>query len=186
MSASGRPGRAWGWHPLRDEWAARLVADAAVRPGDVVFDIGAGNGALTRPLVAAGAHVIAVELHPGRAQSLRRSFAHDPVVVVECDAADLRLPRGPFRVVASPPYNLSRALLRLLLQPRSSLVAADLVLQRAVVRQYAGDGGTRFRYWSLVAGRPLPRTAFCRPPRVDSRVLVIRRTSRCWRSSSRS
>ena len=64
MSASVRSRRAWGWHPLTDEWAARIVADAAVCPGELVLDIGAGHGALTAKLVERGARVIAVELHP--------------------------------------------------------------------------------------------------------------------------
>jgi 23S rRNA (adenine-N6)-dimethyltransferase len=174
VSASGRPRRAWGWHSLVDEWAARIVADADVRPGQLVFDLGAGHGALTTHLLGAGARVIAVELHPGRAQRLRERFAGANVTVVQADARSLRLPYRPFRVVASPPYGVSSELLRLLLAPRSRLVAADLVLQRAVVRRHAGrhDGPGR---WEVRAGRPLPRRAFRPPPQVDSAVLVVRR-----------
>jgi 23S rRNA (adenine-N6)-dimethyltransferase len=99
------------------------------------------------------------------------------VTVVETDALSLRLPHRSFRVVASPPYAISSQLLGLLLGPRSRLVAADLVLQRAVVRRYtdgrrAGAGGRR---WSLRTGRLLPRQAFRPTPTVDSAVLVIRR-----------
>lgn len=177
MSGSGRSRRAWGWHQLVDPWAARIVADAGVRPGELVVDIGAGRGALTAQLLQAGARVLAVELHPGRTRQLRARFAGAPVTVVEADALSLRLPQRPFRVVASPPYGVSSPLLGLLLAPGSRLVAADLVLQRAVVRRYtqgrrAGAGGRR---WSLRAGRPLPRHAFRPPPKVDSAVLVVRR-----------
>ncbi|MBA9003977.1 rRNA adenine N-6-methyltransferase family protein [Thermomonospora cellulosilytica] len=177
MPASGRSRRAWGWHPLTDEWAARIVAGAGVRPGQLVLDIGAGRGELTAHLVAAGARVIAVELHPGRARALRERFADAPVTVVQTDALALRLPERPFHVVASPPYGISSPLLDMLLAPRSRLVAADLVLPRAVVRRYTegrrADAG-RGR-WILTAGRPLPRRAFRPPPRVDSAVLVVRR-----------
>jgi 23S rRNA (adenine-N6)-dimethyltransferase len=216
-AASGQLGRArasWGWHRLADDWAARVVAAADVRPGELVLDIGAGQGALTRPLIKAGVRVIAVELHPGRAEALRRRFGTvsggtvsggtvsggtvsggtvsggrnddsasgngrassvSGVTVVQADAASLRLPRQPFRVVASPPYGITADLLSLLLGPGSRLVAADLVLQRAAVRKYAER---RVRGCRITQGLAVPRRAFTPPPRVDSAVLVIRRQPR--------
>jgi 23S rRNA (adenine-N6)-dimethyltransferase len=95
--------------------------------------------------------------------------------VVHADAASLRLPSRPFRVVASPPYGITADLLGLLLAPGSRLVAADLVLQRAAVRKYAER---RVRGFSMTQGVALPRRAFRPPPRVDSAVLVIRRQPR--------
>ncbi len=175
----GRSRRAWGWHPLVDAWAGRIVADAGLRPGELAIDIGAGEGALTRHLVEAGARVLAVELHPGRAQRLRERFAGAPVTVIQADALSLRLPHRPFRVIASPPYAISSALLRVLLGPGSRLMAADLVLQRAAVRRHvdrwSAPTGHLHRRWDIRAGRALPRHAFRPAPQVDSAVLVIRR-----------
>ena len=97
------------------------------------------------------------------------------ITVVHADATSIRLPARPFRVVANPPYGISASLLRTLLAPGSRLIAADLVLQRAVVRKYAADPTRTF---NLTAGLMLPRRAFLPPPHVDSAVLVIRRRSR--------
>ncbi|HVH23169.1 MAG TPA: rRNA adenine N-6-methyltransferase family protein, partial [Pseudonocardia sp.] len=99
MSVDGhRSRRSWGWHRLHDEWARRVVAQSAVRAGDLVLDLGAGRGALTGPLVEAGATVLAVELNAGRARRLTDRFAAQPVRVVTADLAELRLPGRPFRV----------------------------------------------------------------------------------------
>lgn len=177
---SGQPARRWGWHPLTDPWAARVVDAAGVRAGELVLDLGAGTGALTRPLLATGARVLAVELHDGRLHGLRRLAADEPrLTVVRADVTDLRLPRRPFRVVANPPYAGASALLQRLLAPGSRLVAADLVLQRQLAERYAAGrapgAGRWLRTHEVAVGTRLPRSAFARRPQVDSVVLRVRR-----------
>jgi len=176
----GRPPArgSWGWHQLDDRWAQRLVDDAGVGRGDLVVDVGAGTGALTAPLLRAGARVIAVEVHPGRAAELRRRFGDD-VVVVRADAADLRLPRRAFHVVANPPFAVTAALLRRLLHPGGRLLGAHLVLQEQAVRRWVAADAPGIARWGahfeLGAGARLPRHAFTPRPRVATRVLTIRR-----------
>ncbi|MGH9121081.1 MAG: rRNA adenine N-6-methyltransferase family protein [Acidimicrobiales bacterium] len=170
--------RPWGWHELAPGWAAGLVADARLPPGALVLDVGAGRGALTAALLGAGARVIAVEAHPGRAAYLRGRFA-ERVVVVSADASDLFLPRRPFHVVSNPPFHISAALLRRLLQPGSRLVSANVLLPSWLVRRWSRTDAPAFARWSQVfeatPGLAVPRGAFRPPPPCDVRALRIER-----------
>ena len=170
--------RQWGWHELHPEWARRLVAAASISAGDLVLDIGAGNGALITPLLAAGAQVIAVELHPERARHLRTKFGSQ-VTVVRQDARDLRLPTRSFAVVASVPYAVTSPLLRRLTQPGSRLTSAHLIVQSQAAVRWASPSAPAASRWSRTfrasVGPVVPRRAFSPPPRVPSRVLVIQR-----------
>lgn len=172
----------WGFHQLTDGWARRLVASSDVGPGDLVVDIGAGTGALTAPLVAAGARVLAVELHPGRARQLRRRFADDPVRVLQVDASDLRLPTRPFRVVANPPFGITTALLRRLLGPRSRLESAHLVVPAHVAARWSsgrGPGAGRWAaHWTADRAAVVPTSAFVPPPPRPAAVLHLDRRRR--------
>ena len=54
--------------------AAPTSWETLVHPGDLVFDVGAGDGTTTDRLVARGARVICVEAHPTRASALRERY----------------------------------------------------------------------------------------------------------------
>ena len=156
-----------------------MVTRAGIGPGDLVVDIGAGDGALTAPLVRAGARVIAIELQPERAAALRTRFAGDDVIVVRADATDLRLPRSPFHVVANPPFATSTAVLRRLLSPGSRLVTARMILPAGVAERWtdrhAPGAGRWSRDYAASIGPRLPRHAFRPPPRVVCAELVFER-----------
>lgn len=150
------------------------MAGSPVTRRDVVCDLGAGLGALTDPLAATGARVIAVELHPLRAATLRRRYAGTRVAVLEQDIAAFTLPGRPYRVVANPPYAGVNALIRRLLAD-PHLLSADLVLAEGAalgVLRRSGRAGRR-----ITLGERLPRSAFVSPPTAPARVLRIRRAT---------
>jgi 23S rRNA (adenine-N6)-dimethyltransferase len=146
------------------------VAGSPVTRHDVVCDLGAGLGALTAPLAATGARVIAIELHHRRADALRQRYAGTRVAVVEMDVREFRFPGHPYRVVANPPYAGINALVRRLLADRH-LLSADLVVAEGTAR------GLLHRSPRVTLGPRLPRSAFGSPPPSDARVLRI------WRDS---
>jgi 23S rRNA (adenine-N6)-dimethyltransferase len=166
----------WGWHRLDSREAARLVAGVDLHAGDLVLDVGAGEGVITAALVGAGAKVVAIELHPARAQFLRDRFAAVPGVrIVQADAADLRLPRQPFRVVANPPFAITTALLRRLLSPGSRLDAAQLMVPAHVAARWAAGRGPHATDWDIRIAARVPRAAFTPPAPGPVSVLAVRR-----------
>ena len=161
MSAAGLTG-ARGQHFIRSaRLAQRIVVDAGVPSGALVFDIGAGFGRLTQPLLETGARVIAVELDPKLARGLARRC---PDARVVCDdALAIPLPRRPFHVVANLPFAITTAMVRRLMASRY-LVRADLV----VARGFALKSGLPVTRW-------LPRDAFMPVPSTDCAVVRLAR-----------
>jgi 23S rRNA (adenine-N6)-dimethyltransferase len=178
-------GPRWGWHQLDSRWARRVVADAGVVPGDLVLDVGAGTGAITRALVEAGARVVAIELHPHRAAYLRNQFDQSEVTVVRADASGLRLPRRPFKVVSNPPFGITTSLVKRLVSPGSCLIRADLLVPWYAAQRWSSEHAPGRGRWdsdlTVHLGRPPPRSAFRPPPPNEVAVLVVVRRDRLRR-----
>ena len=159
-----------------DKPARQLVASANLAPGDLVYDLGAGTGAVTAALLAAGAHVVAVERDPNLALKLRSRFAGRAVRVIEADLRDVRF-TAPFKVVANPPFNVTADLMRRLLTPQGPRTAA-LVLQREAARKYAGARPTAVslaaRPWfEFDISHPFSRHDFVPVPAIEVALLRI-------------
>jgi 23S rRNA (adenine-N6)-dimethyltransferase len=177
-----RPQAGHGRHFLRSAGlAAEIVASAGVREGDLVVEIGAGFGRLTAPLRSAGARVVAVELDPQLAESLRRRYGGGRVTVIEADFLTLTPPAEPYRALGNVPFAITTAILRRLLDdPASQLDRADLIVQDGLVRKRAATRPSTMLslrwqpWWHLHAERYLPAACFDPPPRVGAALLAIR------------
>ena len=175
--------RPHGRHFLRSRaLAAAIVADAGVGAEDLVLDLGAGAGALTRELALRARCVWAVELDSALAGELGRRFAGANVRVVHGDATRLRWPDEPFKVVANVPFDRTTAILRRLLDdPSVALVAAELVVQwelaakRAAVWPSTLTGVSWGAWYRFALGRRLPPCAFTPEPGVAAGVLRVER-----------
>lgn len=167
-------GSRWDWYRLEPEWAELLVDAVGIRRGELVVELGAGDGALTVPLAAAGASVIAVELHPGRAERLRGRVVGLDVRVVERNALDFRYPRRRLRVVANPPFGIASTVIRAALGP-PSVAAIDVLLPRPVAQRWANGSARATRRFRGRVGPAFPRRAFTPEPTLDCRLLQLRR-----------
>ena len=166
----------------------RFVRSLDLRASELVVDLGAGTGALTLPLLDAGAEVWAVERDPVWSKRLRQSLVsgvHASSRVIETDLRRLRLPRTPFRVVANPPFGLTTEILtRLLDAPDEGPDRIDLIVQREVAVKHSRLPPASLRtaawspWWEFHLGQVIDRRAFRPRPRVDAAVLtIVRRQS---------
>jgi 23S rRNA (adenine-N6)-dimethyltransferase len=158
-----------------------LVDGSGAGAGDLVVDIGAGNGLISAALVRRGAQVLAIERDPSLAERLRAKFATWPAVtVVEADVLETPWPAEPFRVVANIPFGITTKILRHLLDS-DVLARADVIVQAEVARKRgtAGRGTLLNACWEpwfeFGTGARIPAAAFRPRPRVDAAILIVTR-----------
>jgi 23S rRNA (adenine-N6)-dimethyltransferase len=170
-----------GQNFLRDSRTARrIVAESGVGGDDLVVELGAGGGMLTRQLARVAGRVVAVEYDPYWVLRLRERFSDDDnVVVVHEDALKVALPEVPFTVVANIPFCTTTSILhRLLDDPIAPPERVYLVVQRQVARKHAKPKPTTLKtlHWSpwyrFSGGMELPADAFHPKPGVAACLMV--------------
>ncbi|OFW77679.1 MAG: ribosomal RNA small subunit methyltransferase A [Actinobacteria bacterium RBG_19FT_COMBO_70_19] len=185
-----RPTKALGQHFLADPNLARaIVADAGVRAGDRVVEVGAGLGSLTVALAAAGARVIAVEFDRTLLPPLREIVAPWPAVrIEEADAMRLdwasALPGDGWKMVSNLPYNVAVPLVVDMLEEVPQIRSYLVMVQREVGERLAAAPGdeaygavsvrVRYRADAQVARR-VPASVFWPRPKVDSVLVRLER-----------
>ncbi len=194
LSARGlRPKRSFGQNFLADQSVARKIAELASEPpGGTVLEIGAGLGALTRPLLERAARVIAVErdrdLIPVLSEELAAEIAAGKLELLEADAkqidpAALLAPGPAPRVLAGNlPYQLTGPLLEQAVHAARAIDRAVFLVQLEVAARLADRPGGQswgalsvFVQAQFAVRRALvvKRGAFHPQPGVDSAVVVL-------------
>lgn len=185
-----RPRKRFGQHFLHERATIeRIVAAVAPQAGERVVEIGPGEGALTRPLLAAAGRLDAVEVDRDLARDLAaRDDWPGTLVLHEGDALSFDFSAladdGPIRLVGNLPYNISTPLLfHLLAQRHAAIADMHFMLQREVVDRLAAAPGSKIygrlsvMIQAYCAVQPLFRIApgaFRPPPAVDSAVVRLK------------
>ena len=168
---------------------ARIAAVPGPLAGETVYEVGPGPGGLTRALLDAGAHVLAVErdrrCRPALAE-LEQEYP-DRLRIIEGDAmrVDERTEAGTSaHVVANLPYNVGTALLLRWLQADWPPWWRSLtcMFQKEVAERVVARAGTEHYGRLSVAAQwraspriamTVNRSAFVPPPKVTSAVVHI-------------
>lgn len=184
--------RSLGQNFLVDEtFIDRIVQEVSPAPGECIFEIGPGRGAITERLLAAGARVIAIELDRILAPRLREQFGTaSDLHVLESDALEtdfLELSKNycegrPVKLVANLPYYISTAILQRLIEQRAAFTELVLMFQREVVDRITAPPGSSDRGFLTVMSEAflnaerlfdVPPGAFRPQPKVWSSVVRL-------------
>ena len=165
-----------------------IVRDAELGPGDVVLEVGAGEGVLTRRLAERAAHVHAVEIDRRLAASLAEVEAMPEVELHWGDAMRLDLALfepTPNAMVANLPYSVATPVLLRTIEQLPTLERWTVMVQREIAdRLRAAPGSRTYGSPSVIAQlacevsllRKVDPAVFRPRPRVDSAILSLRRT----------
>lgn len=187
--------KALGQHFLADEFLlADIAAACRLGPADTVLEIGAGPGGLTEELARRAAHVVAVELdeelvtltrdrlgerYPGLCMVAADVLDHTPgELLAECGAA------APYIATGNLPYYITQPVVRRLIEADPPPERIVVLVQREVAHRMVGGPGHESVlslaircYGEASLLFDVPATAFWPPPRVQSAVVRIERST---------
>jgi len=178
----------FGQHFLHDpSIIGRIVSAIAIKPGEIIVEIGPGLGALTKPLLAHAQHLHVVELDRDLARRLAVAFQDRNLHLHTADAltfdfAALAEIDRPLRIVGNLPYNISTPLLFHLLAQSRHIRDMHFMFQREVANRItASPGGAHYGRLSVMTQWhcrteklfDVGAGAFAPPPRVTSSVVRL-------------
>lgn len=173
------PKKHWGQNFLRNRGAVeKIIAAIEPRPGEVIVEIGPGEGVLTEKLVELGNELTAIEIDPDLTAGLRNRFGD---IIINDDALTAPLPTRPFRAVGNLPYNVGTPILRRVIADpnfrRGVFMLQKEVAERLVARPSDEQYGYLTLYRQLFATARILLTldprSFHPAPKVRSAVVVL-------------
>jgi len=174
-----------GQHFLIDEEVLEDIVSAGnVGPQDMVVEIGAGLGILTKELLKKAKNVMTIELDSRLLPLLDLYVGEvrtdDNLEVIQGNALQVPFPTVPYKIVANIPYHITSPLMRhAFLESDVRPTSLTLLIQREVAEKIC-DEEDRSLLGIIVAFfgksrivRHVPPKCFLPPPAVDSSVLHI-------------
>ena len=168
----------------------KIVQAIAPRPGDVIVEIGPGQGALTFPLLKKHGEITAIEFDRDLHAPLQAAAqAHGVLHLIEGDvlgvdftalAAARGDAQGQIRLAGNLPYNLSSPILFHALDHAAAIRDMHFMLQKEVVERMAAGPGSKVygrlsvmlqAYCTVTPLFVVPPGAFRPAPKVDSAVV---------------
>lgn len=176
-----RPKKKWGQNFLRNRGAvARIVEAVQPEAGEVIVEIGPGEGILTEGLAAMPNELLAIEIDPELVAALTDRFG-DRLTIRCQDALETVLPTQPFRAVGNLPYNAGTPILRRVIADPFCRRAVFMLQKEVADRLVAKPGDEAYGYLTLYTQLfakarillTLEPKSFYPSPKVRSSVVIL-------------
>ena len=190
LTRSIRPQQSLGQNFLRDENIARkIVASLNAQPNDVVLEIGPGEAALTKYLAPQVCRLMVVDVDVRVINRIHELYPNGDVEILHQDFlktifADILRQRNAakLRIIGNIPYNITSPILFHILDNRTHVSDATLMMQKEVARRLVAkprtkDYGILAVFCQLFADVELlfdvSAKCFYPPPKVTSSVVQL-------------
>ena len=186
-----RPNRELGQNFLIDDNVLGVIGRASeLDPADVVLEVGGGLGVLSEYLAPRVGHLHVVEVDASLEPALRDALdPHGNVTLHVADAVRLDLAAlrpEPTKVVANLPYGVAATVILRAVAELAAMSLCVAMVQREVGERLAAPPGSKtYGATSVLAQlacdvkveRRVPASVFHPAPRVESAIVVLRRTA---------
>lgn len=178
----------YGQHFLRDETVVHNITSYVdLTPQTSVFEIGCGDGFLTRAILANDLERLWVfEIDPEWVAHVNKTIDDKRLTVFEENFLDIdftRLePNVPWTVLANLPYQVTFPILYRFVQHKALLHEGVVMVQEEVAQKIVKKSGRGYGYASLFLQHhfdwelrdKVPPSAFYPPPKIFSRLLYFK------------
>jgi 16S rRNA (adenine1518-N6/adenine1519-N6)-dimethyltransferase len=178
----------FGQHFLRDEFVVeRIVTSVELTPESNIFEIGCGDGFLTREILEKPLSRLWVfEIDQEWAQYVQETYADPRMTMYHENILDVDFsrfePYKPWVLLSNLPYQVTFPILHKLRENRHLLKEAVVMVQEEVAQKIVKTSGRGYGFISLFFQHyfcirlleKVPPEAFYPPPKVNSRVVHLK------------
>lgn len=178
----------YGQHFLRQPSIIHKITETvSLTPGTSVFEIGCGDGVLTKGILDYPIERLWVfEIDPDWAHYVREEIKDPRLTIIEKNILDLDFTmlalHAPWVLLANLPYQITFPILHLLKNNRHLLQDVVIMVQEEVAQKLLKTSGRGYgfvslyfsHYFTISSVIKVPPSAFMPPPKVFSRVIHLK------------
>lgn len=122
-----------------NELVKNLINKSSISPSDTVYEIGAGEGIITKQLLEKAGKVVAFELDNDLFNKLVQKLQDKKSLELKLeDFLSSNLPNYPYKVFSNIPFNITSTIIKKLTMEKNSPEDAYLIVQKEAAMKFVG------------------------------------------------